>query len=265
MSTENKELKPCPFCGGEAEVRRECSVRCKVCGCKTPEYGGYGAITRHITVWNTRPQPASELPEGITQIPTIDQFTLTDAEKAYLQGLLDWGERSERANWIPGKPVQGMNPQPASDETVLVTWGLSDRDRAILKDGVQHVFKGKVYYLYNGGFHYRVKVTPEERDGPERTFYCAFASICNMTFQGELFADMALKESKPASDAVKDAEALIKRIDYDGYDSCNAVVVTQIEIKPIITALIEQNKAITAERDELKKSNKSHLKALAEA
>ena len=63
---ENTELKPCPFCGGEAQVKmfitrrvrlfKEVSakykyIECKVCGCRTPlELEEQDAIDK----WNRR-------------------------------------------------------------------------------------------------------------------------------------------------------------------------------------------------------------------
>lgn len=59
------ELKPCPFCGGEAElVRSSQFVRCKTDDC----YFYTSAVD--INKWNTRTQPpaVSELVEGLMPI-----------------------------------------------------------------------------------------------------------------------------------------------------------------------------------------------------
>ena len=52
------ELKPCPFCGGEAIEKRTCAaynikyeVVCTKCGCKTFKTV---ASPSHIIAWNTR-------------------------------------------------------------------------------------------------------------------------------------------------------------------------------------------------------------------
>lgn len=52
-----EELKPCPFCGGEAvlfayEIFCEHSVRCKSCYCGTEE--GYRTGKEAIEAWNRR-------------------------------------------------------------------------------------------------------------------------------------------------------------------------------------------------------------------
>lgn len=49
------ELKPCPFCGGEAEMREGSStkpyVRCKRCGCRTGSSRYRGNVAKS---WNAR-------------------------------------------------------------------------------------------------------------------------------------------------------------------------------------------------------------------
>lgn len=54
----NDELKPCPFCGGEARLERipnrSFIVRCPKCGAKTP-YWSWSAAA--IKTWNKRAQP----------------------------------------------------------------------------------------------------------------------------------------------------------------------------------------------------------------
>lgn len=53
----NEELKPCPFCGGEAGKRLDednpkyWSVMCNKCHCKT---SGYQDYTIAVSIWNTR-------------------------------------------------------------------------------------------------------------------------------------------------------------------------------------------------------------------
>jgi len=50
-----EELKPCPFCGGEAEYYGECDmvhVRCKVCGATTP--GWWDEPEDAAADWNRR-------------------------------------------------------------------------------------------------------------------------------------------------------------------------------------------------------------------
>lgn len=55
------KLKPCPFCGGEAELYVENGVtaRCKLCYCGTPFRTDFGyskksAIETVIEAWNRR-------------------------------------------------------------------------------------------------------------------------------------------------------------------------------------------------------------------
>ena len=50
------ELKPCPFCGGKAEIKTAASkicswVKCTVCGSEGPAYGDKGRAKEE---WNRR-------------------------------------------------------------------------------------------------------------------------------------------------------------------------------------------------------------------
>jgi len=64
-----EKLKPCPFCGGEAEIERAGTPRfstiyaCTDCGCRleTGEEWGHG------TAWNTRPSVVPDR-EGVARI-----------------------------------------------------------------------------------------------------------------------------------------------------------------------------------------------------
>jgi len=63
----SETLKPCPFCGGKAElyvyvINGDKRIRCSHCGCST---SGYGEPEYAVTAWNRRTdewRPASETP-----------------------------------------------------------------------------------------------------------------------------------------------------------------------------------------------------------
>jgi Lar family restriction alleviation protein len=56
---ENKELKPCPFCGGEAEViDGPCNSWQVMCGgCFAKADWSNDSCAKAIAAWNTRPDP----------------------------------------------------------------------------------------------------------------------------------------------------------------------------------------------------------------
>ena len=63
----DEKLKPCPFCGGEAELRRSeiprefaTRIRCKAGCVEVTKYSAWQVIdadTRALTAWNTRASP----------------------------------------------------------------------------------------------------------------------------------------------------------------------------------------------------------------
>lgn len=70
----NKELKPCPFCGGEAfeyysgSQFEFCEVVCKECGCRSKRKTEAEAIK----AWNTR-KPIDKVVEQLEALPNINQ------------------------------------------------------------------------------------------------------------------------------------------------------------------------------------------------
>ena len=61
------ELRPCPFCGGEAEIvevtrhieNNKIVAKCQVCGASTKTFGDK-AVERCIGAWNLRKGSADE-------------------------------------------------------------------------------------------------------------------------------------------------------------------------------------------------------------
>lgn len=74
----DKELLPCPFCGGEAEVEHRFGlyfVFCKYCGARVSSFGD---VNSAVAVWNTRnykEKRSNDLPD-------------TNSMKPFLKGLL---------------------------------------------------------------------------------------------------------------------------------------------------------------------------------
>lgn len=85
MNTENEKLKPCPFCGGEAEVvmsggdRR---VDCKKCGARSD---WYDTEVEAVAAWNNRAD------SNYSVFPNSSNLTYADVEK--MVKPLEWGYR----------------------------------------------------------------------------------------------------------------------------------------------------------------------------
>lgn len=72
------ELKPCPFCGGEAVFYKDLDpfvnqeyafVKCSVCGCSTPSYAMSGASVKDVAKhWNRRPEITIQVKDLIPNI-----------------------------------------------------------------------------------------------------------------------------------------------------------------------------------------------------
>ncbi len=110
----SEELKPCPFCGGEAELCQGydedgtelCSIHCGTCGMETIRDDRKPAEA--ITAWNTRPSPwISVTPETMP-------------------------ERKQSVFVTNGKTVKEVRELFASDDDGVITVGASwEFDEAI--------------------------------------------------------------------------------------------------------------------------------------
>ena len=74
----NKELKPCPFCGGEATTSHGFNtagqyffISCEECGCRTRDfykwYDGENYEIKAVEAWNTR-KPIDEIVEQLENL-----------------------------------------------------------------------------------------------------------------------------------------------------------------------------------------------------
>ena len=77
-------LKPCPFCGGEAEFIQEdiaglYAVNCKECKCRTPFHFdfGEGSEKKALKVWNRR-KPLEDIVEQLEKEKGIAFVTLAN-------------------------------------------------------------------------------------------------------------------------------------------------------------------------------------------
>ena len=103
----NKELLPCPFCGGEAEsidFFPRFFVKCKNCGANT---GFHLNISNAIEAWNER--NPSEKPNSSSQIPEVvetgnckylPKLTRSDIKKMFKP--LQWEELEKRTTYEDG-------------------------------------------------------------------------------------------------------------------------------------------------------------------
>jgi hypothetical protein len=91
--TAPTNLKPCPFCGGEAEIIRT-SVHCNSPTCEAQPFTAGQSVEEAIAAWNRRASDA-ELPVG--------EKVALDIAKWFVQGdrpdewkLKEWAEALDR-------------------------------------------------------------------------------------------------------------------------------------------------------------------------
>ena len=84
------DLKPCPFCGGVAEITRAGSVKCKTSLCYAHDRL-YGTPALSIAAWNTRAP------------------TETNARADALQKQLNKLRRLKRKTWTGGIPDEEIS------------------------------------------------------------------------------------------------------------------------------------------------------------
>lgn len=109
-------LKPCPFCGGEADAISavgETWVRCMTCEASGPSSSN---DTHSITAWNTRPPT---LPADGAGSPTIDSADITRVNELCLS---------------PGSDEMLLEAVSAAIKRAMVKgWGYRDLGRAAIK------------------------------------------------------------------------------------------------------------------------------------
>ena len=91
-----KKIKKCPFCGGEAKKTvihedilhvKYWGIRCTVCGCKT---SGWQDVNKAIEAWNTR-KPMENMVNKLDKMLQSDCCGMYDMsyERAYNNGIYD--------------------------------------------------------------------------------------------------------------------------------------------------------------------------------
>ena len=84
MDKESKLLKPCPFCGGEAEIKNDLGndcvyISCKWCHCNSRLSENQEEV---IEAWNTR-KPIEDIVEQLDGLDIEDVYDYT--EKKYFE------------------------------------------------------------------------------------------------------------------------------------------------------------------------------------
>ena len=127
----SEELKPCPFCGGEAGLRNTLAERkassptsayvmCESCLASTSSFEGSTCVSKAISAWNRRTPPAA-VPDAVAAIKfalTIDDhFDRLEFLYAFLDGSVDtdeeWDDWHEYRAMISAAPAA---PTKARDE-----------------------------------------------------------------------------------------------------------------------------------------------------
>ena len=112
----NKELKNCPFCGGEAVIKENTRwdahvsyktkcVKCMKCGAKTQEktsngyYGEYCTDEEISKLWNTR-KPINEIVQGLEVLGNEYPYKIIGIPETYTQYHEGWNDCLDRALWL---------------------------------------------------------------------------------------------------------------------------------------------------------------------
>ncbi len=105
-------------------------------------------------------------------------------------GQLAWEKQEINESviyWMKRMEIKPMETKTQKG-SILVTWGFSDHDRAILKEGVQYLYKGELYYWYGDSFHRRHRI-PKDAGVDERRYAMVWEMICNPDFEKAIFDD----------------------------------------------------------------------------
>lgn len=97
------KLKPCPFCGGEAEFIQEdiaglYAVNCKECKCRTPfQFNfGEGSEKKALKVWNRR-EPIDKIVKQLEELQERHPYKVVGDYDTYSQYNQAWESCSDQA------------------------------------------------------------------------------------------------------------------------------------------------------------------------
>lgn len=149
-SREHETLKPCPFCGGEAEIERYTTkpyVACSECGCSMPDR--HQSETEAIAAWNTRYEKTCKVNIGKTVTGKGQTYVaICDSCGRLIGQCCDYGPPAI-PKYCPNCSARVIK---VVDEIAITREHAERIDQAIAARNTSHVETCRNQWQWNSGF-----------------------------------------------------------------------------------------------------------------